>query len=143
MNRSRVINDSIGEGFKIKSTIKTLADMNAFSLAHKLAMDVYKTSVDFPLNDKYSILAKLKRSSGSISAELSNQIESNTDEVIFIKRGRLLSSRIKEVKSWLLLANQSGYLNNSTYLELLKGYQDLGVRIYTRFFKQNSKSLFD
>lgn len=143
MKNSRVMNDAIGEGFKIKTTIRTLVDVNAFSVAHKLAMDIYKLSSLIPSDDKHSILGKLKRVSSAISADLSEQIERDEKSASFVKRGREIASKLVEVKTWLLLANQSGYMDNSTYLELQRKYQKLGLIVQSRYFTRGTTPLFD
>ncbi len=143
MQNLTVYKDSIGQGFALKSTVKTLADINGFNLAHKLGIHVYQLAKLIPSGDRLGVSSKLKRTSSSISAEFSEQIDTNDTDVIFTKRAKRINMQLKEMKSLLLLAHQSGYIENSVYLQLLKGYQKLALQFHERHKSEITRTLFD
>lgn len=142
MNRITGVNEALGQGFKIKSTVRTLADMDAFNKAHKMAMQIYSIAKSIPLGERYALASKLKRASSSISVCLADNLDVSETRAIKQRRARHTIQLVGEIKSWLLLASQSGFINNSTYLQLLKGYQEISKTL-SASYQYVEGTLFD
>lgn len=50
--------------------IKSFKDLEVYTLSYNLAMDIFRTSRNFPADEKYSLTSQIVRSSRSICANI-------------------------------------------------------------------------
>jgi four helix bundle protein len=108
-----------------KKEIKSVEDLDVFKLAHISALQIYKLTSNFPNEELYGLTSQIKRSAGSIGANLcegSNRLSSSEyRHFVSIARGSAAETRYH-----LLLAKDLGYIDKETYLELKEGYDNIG-----------------
>lgn len=99
-----------------------------FLSAHSLVLLVYKTTKDFPQDEKYGLVSQIRRSSSSIVA---NIIEGNARghkkehlNFLYIANGSL-----EETKYHLLLSRDLGYLNDKDYKRLQAHAEEVGKQL--------------
>lgn len=131
--------DTMGVGFAPKHTVKTLLDLNLYSKAHKLSMILYGQLSNIPHTDTYHLSSRIKRATSSLGAALAECESDRTHKVIFKEMSKLKSA-LKEIKSWLWMAFQQGYIEQSVYKKLVSGYQELAESLHLR--SRNSEILY-
>ena len=91
-------------------------DLIVFEKAHKLTVDLYNVTNDFPAEEKFGLISQVKRASSSINANLMEGSHRNTDKeyrkFVVIARGS-----IGELKYHLLLAKDLGYIREKEYFD--------------------------
>ena len=95
--------------------IESVEDLDVFRKSHQLTLNVYKMSTTLPADEKFGLVAQMKRAAASICTNLmEGSYRLNRGEYrqfVGIARG---SSG--ELKYHLLLAKDLGYISESDYL---------------------------
>jgi len=111
-------------------------NLEVWKRAHKLTMDIYKITDNFPKEEKYRLGNQLRRSSASIAT---NIVEGNSraHKAEFKQFLNMARSSLEETKYHLLLAHDLGYFNSETYLSLQEKSDEIGKMLYglVRSFK--------
>ena len=96
--------------------IDSVEDLDVFKRSHQLTLNVYKMSTALPADEKFGLVAQMKRAAASICTNLmEGSYRLNRGEYrqfVGIARG---SSG--ELKYHLLLAKDLGYISESDYLK--------------------------
>ena len=96
--------------------IDSVEDLDVFKRSHQLTLNVYKMSAELPADEKFGLVAQMKRAAASICTNLmEGSYRLNRGEYrqfVGIARG---SSG--ELKYHLLLAKDLGYISESDYLK--------------------------
>ena len=94
--------------------IKSFTDLNAWREAHKLVLNIYKATKEFPKEETYSLVDQMKRCSVSISSNIaegfSRQSKKEKIQFYFTAKGSLT-----ELQNQLLVAKDVGYLNKEVF----------------------------
>lgn len=103
----------------MNNTIRNFTDLNTWKEAHQLALLVYKTTVNFPEQEKFGIVSQMRRSAVSITSNIAEGFGRNTrrDKIQFytITRGSIL-----ELQSQSLLSFDLGYTNKNEFDALIR-----------------------
>jgi four helix bundle protein len=103
--------------------------LDVWQLAHQMALWVYRQTENFPVREQFGLAAQLRRAAGSIPANLAEGCgRASTREYIHfcsIARGSVF-----EVRYYLRLAHDLGYLASSTYGDLIAGYDRVGKMVH-------------
>lgn len=95
----------------------TFEEIPVWQDSHKLTIEVYLLTRQFPAEEKYSLISQLRRSVSSIPANIVEGFYRRTTRDL---QGFLYNSRgsAGETIYHLLLAKDLGYIESSKYLEL-------------------------
>ncbi|MGH9777694.1 MAG: four helix bundle protein [Candidatus Acidiferrales bacterium] len=97
--------------------IQDFTELKAWQEAHKLTLAVYKTTRDFPRQERYGVVSQLQRAASSVPANIAEGFARNpTNELLrslSIARGSLAETRY-----FLLLSRDLGYLNGSALQQM-------------------------
>ena len=102
--------------------LKDVTELEVFKLTHSLVLDIYKMTENFPLEERFGLIAQMRRSAYSIPMNLiegSNRL--NTKEYrhfVGITKGST-----GEIPYQLLLAKDFGYIREETYSVLHEKYK--------------------
>lgn len=103
----------------MEEKIKNFYDLEAWKKGHRLALEIYKITKDFPKEEKFGIIDQLRRAVSSITANIAEGFERYhfNDKVRFYYQAR---GSVAEVQSFLLLARDLGYIDAKTCENLIK-----------------------
>lgn len=94
--------------------IKSFTDLNAWKEAHKLVLEVYKITKNFPKEEVYSLIDQMRRCAVSISSNIaegfSRQSKKEKMQFYSIAKGSLT-----ELQNQLLVAKDVGYLSKEDF----------------------------
>lgn len=96
--------------------------------AHQFVLDIYSITENFPKEEKYSLVNQLRRSSSSISTNISegNARKSAKEFIQFLY---LSKSSLSEVKYQLILAKDLNYVNDNDFQKLNNQANEIGKLI--------------
>ena len=118
-----------------------------YQKAYQLALEVHRTSLDFPKIEQYGLAQQLRASSKSIAvntAEGMGKQESPADVKRFI---RMAMGSCDETRVWLEFARDLGYLDAEQQAALEERYREVGrmlrgvIRRYDGKAKKVSSSI--
>jgi len=105
--------------------MSSFRDLEIWEKAHRLTLNVYKASEDFPKIEQYRLVDQLCRSASSVPANIAEGKGRNSQRE-FIQFLSIARGSVEETKYHLLLAKDLGYLEEGTYNEFCEGYDTVG-----------------
>jgi len=111
----------------MNSTIKEFTDLNAWKEGHKLVLDVYKVTSEFPPRETYSITDQMRRAASSIAANIAEGFgrHSYKEKVQFYD---LTQGSLTELKNFMIILRDVNYLKPNQF-EQLKAQADLAHKL--------------
>ncbi len=91
--------------------------LKVWEVAHRMVLEIYKLTKNFPAEEKYSLVDQIKRSSSSIAANIVEGNERKTKKE-FIQYLYQAKGSCAETKYHLLLSRDLGYVSIENYQNL-------------------------
>lgn len=102
--------------------IATHKDLRVFQTAFKAAMEIYRLSKLFPVEEKYSLTDQVKRSSRSVCANSAEAFRKRRYPKNFVSKLSDCEAEAAETQVWLDFALACDYISNEDYEKLYKEY---------------------
>jgi len=104
--------------------VSRFEDLRIWQNSHKLAIEIYKLTKNFPKDEQYGLISQLRRAASSVPANIVEGYYRNTTKELlqFLYTARASSG---EVIYFLLLSKDLNYTKESSYRELSDSYKDL------------------
>ena len=112
-------------------------DLRVYQMAYQLALDIQEVTKIFPKEEKYSLTDQIRRSSRSVPANLAEAWKKRRYEKAFISKLIDCAGEAGETEVWLDFSKDFGYLNETTYHELIKRYDEVNRMLYGMIDKAN------
>lgn len=94
--------------------IRTFTDLKVWQEAHKLVLEIYKTTKDFPKEELFGLTNQIRRASVSITSNISEGFNRNSYkeklQFYYIALGSLA-----ETENQLLIARDIGYIKQAVF----------------------------
>jgi four helix bundle protein len=103
----------------MNNTIKEFTNLNVWKESHKLVLMIYKITGEFPKSETYSLIDQMRRAVASITANIAEGFgrHSYKEKVQFYY---LAQGSLTELKNFLIIARDVGYIKLDVYNELLE-----------------------
>ena len=113
--------------------MKSFKDMKVWNKAYELVLKVYKVTKEFPREEKFGITQQMRRAVISIIANIAegNKRKSDKDFGHFLN---ISEGSLEEVKCYLILSKDLGYLDENNYQKLFDLSEEIG-RMLQGFIK--------
>ena len=100
----------------MKTSSKTFFELEVWQKAHQLVLEIYKITQDFPQSELFGITSQVRRASSSIPANIAEGYQriGRADKIRFYN---IAQASLEEVKYYLFLSRDLGYINNYTKLK--------------------------
>lgn len=95
----------MGEG------IKSYKDLRVYHNAMEAAMEIFRLSKSFPLEEKYSLVDQIRRSSRSVCANIAEAWRKRRYKAAFIAKLSDAESEACETQVWIEFANRCNYID--------------------------------
>jgi four helix bundle protein len=105
--------------------IDSYRDLVAWQKAMDLAVDCYRSTKNFPQDERYGLTSQIRRASSSITANIAEGQGRETTGA-FIQFVRIAQGLLKELETHLILSRRIGYLDNREEQQLLERCDELG-----------------
>ncbi|HLT34069.1 MAG TPA: four helix bundle protein [Aquaticitalea sp.] len=90
----------------------------AYQKSFDLAMDIYEVSKQFPKEETYSLTEQLRRSSRSVSANISESYRKGLDPRHYVSKLTDADAENSETFTWLKFTLACNYIDELTFLNL-------------------------
>lgn len=103
-----------------------LENLMVYKKAFDLAMSIYKVSITFPKEEKFSLTDQIRRSSRAVSANLAEAYAKRKYESHFISKLTDADMENSETQVWLNFAFNCNYISENFYNEAVKTSKEVG-----------------
>ncbi len=101
-------------------------DLIVFKTSYFLAKKIFELSKSFPKEEKYSLTDQIRRSSRSISVNISEAWSFRAYSKSFINKLTVSYGEMSETKVWLDFARDHDYISDEDYRKLYDKYDEVG-----------------
>jgi four helix bundle protein len=108
----------------------SFTNLLAFKKSFALAMKVFEISKSFPKEEKYSLTDQIRRSSRSVTANISEAYRKRIYPKHFISKLTDSDAENSETLTWLLFALECNYINKEIFKELSNDNAEVGKLNY-------------
>ncbi|MBE9224023.1 four helix bundle protein [Phormidium sp. LEGE 05292] len=105
-----------------RKQIQSHRDLEVYQLAFEVAMQIFELSKKFPVEERYSLVDQIRRSSRSVCANLSEAWRKRRYEGAFISKLSDAEAEAAETQTWIEFAVKCGYLDVEVGRELYRQY---------------------
>jgi len=105
--------------------VRTYKELLVFQKAYDLAMEIFELSKEFPKIETYSLTDQIRRSSRSVTANISEAYKRRIYPKMFIAKIADCESEAVETQVWLSFSKDCRYLDDPTYSRLNASYDEV------------------
>jgi four helix bundle protein len=110
--------------------IRRIQDLKVYNLAFDLAMEIFKLTLNFPKEERYSLTDQIRRSSRSVAINIREGFAKRRYENVFIRHLNDSIGSSEETRGWLDFSVKCGYINQETHLRLDKSYDEVNAMLF-------------
>jgi len=118
--------------------IKSFTDLNAWKEGHKLVLDVYRITKNFPKEEQFGLTNQLRRAAVSFTSNIAEGFSRNFYKEKLQFYSMALGS-LTEIQNQLLVAKDVGYISKEEFDKIAE--QTITVNKITNGLIKKSKSL--
>jgi four helix bundle protein len=104
-------------------------ELLAYQKAFSLAMEIFKISNSFPIEERYSLTDQIRRSSRSVCANMAEAYRKRKYPNHFISKLTDCDGENSETTVWLDFSLACGYLSNQVHSDLVYKSREIGKLI--------------
>ena len=119
--------------------IKSIKDLKVYNVAFDLAMEVFKLTLSFPQEERYSLTDQIRRSSRSVAINIREGFAKRRYENVLIRHLNDSMGSSEETRGWLDFSVRCRYISKETHEKLNKSYDEVNAMLYR--FMNNWKTL--
>lgn len=101
-------------------------DLLAYKKSFELAMKIFEVSKSFPKEEKYSLTDQVRRSSRSVSANISESYRKRKYPKHFISKLTDSDAENSETQTWLEFALACTYISQELFEDMFKDSEEVG-----------------
>lgn len=105
--------------------IRSHNELDTYKLAFESAMTIYNLTKKFPIEEKYSLVDQIRRSSRSVCANLAEAFRKRKYPKSFIAKISDSEGEAAETQVWLDFSFKCNYIDNLTYEDLYEKYNNV------------------
>jgi four helix bundle protein len=97
---------------------KNFTDLRAWQKAHLFVLDVYKTTKDFPMEERFGLCSQFQRAAVSIPANIAEGYKKlgKADKLRFLN---IAQGSLEESRYYTILSRDLSYINQEEYNSLM------------------------
>ncbi len=107
------------------AAINSFRDLIVYSKAYKLAMDIFEITKTFPKEERYSLTDQIRRSSRSVTANLTEAWAKRIYIRNFVSKLSDSLGEEFETEGWLDYSKDCGYIDKDDHSKLMSGYDEV------------------
>jgi len=105
--------------------IKSHEELEVYKIAFDAAMNIFELSKKFPKEETYSLTDQIRRSSRSVSANITEAWRKRRYIAAFVSKLSDAETEAAETQTWIKFAHRCNYLDKNTADEMLKTYDNV------------------
>ena len=111
--------------------IKSIKDLKVYNLAFELAMEIFKLTLSFPKEERYSLIDQIRRSSRSVAINIREGFAKRKYENVFIRHLNDSLGSSEETRGWLDFSIRCGYMNQRSHENLDNRYDEVNAMLFS------------
>ncbi len=104
---------------------KVHTELPVYRDSFAVAMDVFRLSRAFPIEERYSLTDQIRRSSRSVSANVAEAWRKRRSEAFFVSTLNIAEAEAAETQVWLQFAVECEYIHSDTARPLYAKYDEI------------------
>ncbi len=121
--------------------IKTHKDLRVYQTAFECGLKIYELSKSFPVDEKYSLIDQIRRSSRSVCANIAEAFRKRRYPKSFVAKLSDAEGEAAEVQVWLDFALSFNYIEEPIYNRLYDSYNHILSQLVIMINNPNKWSL--
>src|SRR6266403_4829906 len=117
------------QSFEIILQIRSATDLIVYQKAYALAMDIFKVSKRFPVEEKYSLIDQIRRSSRSVCTNLREAWAKRRYEAHFVSKLTAADGENGETETWFDFAYDCSYLSRGDHAIFTEKCHEVGAML--------------
>ena len=105
--------------------IESYKELRVYQNAMEAAMEIFQISKSFPIEEKYSMVDQIRRSSRSVCANIAEAWRKRRYEAAFIAKLSDAESEACETQVWIEFADKCNYIGHAKRDELENAYDQI------------------
>lgn len=105
--------------------IRSHTDLDVYTLAFRMASEIYDLTKKFPKDELYSLTDQIRRSSRSVCANIAEAFRKRKYPKSFVSKLSDSESEAAETQVWLQFSYHCGYIEKAIYENLDKSYNGI------------------
>jgi four helix bundle protein len=103
--------------------------LRVYQLAYELAMEIFKLTKNYPIEEKYSLTDQIRRSSRSVAVNIAEGYRKRQYPKMFVSKLADSDGEAAETQSWLDFSLDCDYINNETHQSIYSRYESVGAML--------------
>ena len=108
-----------------KGLIKHFRELIVYRRAFDAAMRIYNITKTFPIEERYSLVDQIRRSSRSVCSNIAEGWRKRRYELVFKNKITDSMQEASETQCWLEFSLACNYISTETFSELDKEYEEI------------------
>jgi len=117
--------------------MREIKKYEVFKLAHKLVLDVYRLTSEFPKHEMFGLVTQMRRAAYSIPMNLAEGAARDSERE-FAQSVNIAIGSCEEVRYQLLLSKDLTYISKDEYSSIDKEYESVKRMLATLYKKLRS-----
>ena len=109
----------------VMAQINGFRDLIVYQKAYKLAMEIFEITKTFPREERYSLTDQIRRSSRSVTANLTEAWAKKIYIKSFVSKINDSLGEEYETEGWLDYSRDCHYIDIKTYSNIISGYDEV------------------
>jgi four helix bundle protein len=111
--------------------IRSYKELRVYQASMDAAMAIFELSRDFPVEERYSLVDQVRRSSRSVCANIGEAWRKRRYPKHFVSKLSDAESEAGETRVWLEIAHRCGYISEIQMIELDAQYDRIIAQLVT------------
>jgi four helix bundle protein len=108
-----------------KATIRSYRELDVYQMAMSGAMRIFELTKGFPVEERFSLVDQIRRSSRSVCANIAEAWRKRRYKAAFVSKLSDAETEAAETQVWLEFAFRCGYLDEQTFSEINRHYDQI------------------
>ncbi|MBU1862268.1 MAG: four helix bundle protein [Candidatus Omnitrophica bacterium] len=122
----------------MKSKIASVRDLEVYKIAFDTAMEIFYISKKFPIEEKFSLVDQIRRSSRSVCTNLAEAWRKRRYKAVFVNKLTDASQEAAETQTWLEFSLECNYIDQKMFEQLDEQYEHIFAMLITMERKAES-----
>jgi four helix bundle protein len=105
--------------------IKSHRDLDVYKLAFRTAMEIFRLTREFPVEEKYSLTDQVRRSSRSVCTNIAEAWRKRLYPAAFVAKINDAEAEAAETQTWLDFSLSCQYFDRNQYNNLNETYDNI------------------
>jgi four helix bundle protein len=105
--------------------INSVRELDVYKMAFASAMQIFRLTKTFPVDERYSLTDQMRRSSRSVCSNLAEAWRKRRYRAVFVNKLSDAMQEASETQTWLEFSLACNYIDQKTFDSLLAEYENI------------------